>query len=100
VLTVDQGTTTVAILNLAGGVNYSTADFTLSAGPGGVGTMIVDPAAKAPASHIIPPAPLSPHPFIAAMAGFGTAAAGASAFEGVHSINSPPMLALPRPQMA
>jgi hypothetical protein len=41
-------------------------------------------------------APLSPHPFIAAMAGFGAPGAGAAALESVHRSTPPLVLALPR----
>jgi hypothetical protein len=112
VLTIKQGGTTIATLNLAGGTDYSTTSFTLSAGPGGVGTKIVDPttasvggttkvvhAATASAPHLIPPAPLSLHPFIAAMAGFGAPKAGAATLDGVHSATPSPALAMPRTQM-
>jgi hypothetical protein len=44
-------------------------------------------------------APLSPHPFIAAMAGFGAREAGA-ALQGLHGGTPAPMLAMPRALMA
>jgi hypothetical protein len=92
VLTVKDGTN-VASIHLTG--NYTTSTFTVSAGPGGVGTKVIDPA-TASAPHLIPPAPLSPHPFIAAMAGFGAREAGAPALQDAHWSTPPPMLAASR----
>jgi hypothetical protein len=96
VLTVKDGAN-VATIHLTG--NYTTSTFTISAGPGGVGTKVVDPGG-APAPHLIPPIPLSPHPFIAAMAGFG-----ARRGVGLAAVNAaggppPPMLAAPSAQIA
>jgi len=100
VLTIQQSGATVATLNLAGGTNYSTTSFTLEAGPGGVGTEIIDPIRR-PATHAgpLPPThagPLPPtHAFIAAMAGFGPRlAAGPIATTG-DVWRPPPMLASP-----
>jgi len=100
VLTIQQSGATVATLNLAGGTNYSTTSFTLEAGPGGVGTEIIDPIRR-PATHAgpLPPThagPLPPtHAFIAAMAGFGPRlAAGAIATTG-DVWRPPAMLASP-----
>jgi hypothetical protein len=98
VLTVKDGSN-VATIHLTG--NYTTSTFTVSAGPGGVGTKVVDPG-KATAPHLIPPAPLSPHPFIAAMASFGAPAAGAVALDGAvwRAPPLPSTLVMPRDQMA
>jgi hypothetical protein len=92
VLTVTEGSN-VATIHLIG--DYLGQTFTLSSGPDKTGTEVVDPAAPA-AARLTPPAALSPHPFIAAMAGFGAPGAGSSALEGAHRSTSPPMLALPR----
>jgi hypothetical protein len=96
VLTVKEGTN-VAKITLDG--DYLGSSFTVSAGSAG-GTKVVDPANAAVAATPPTLPGVSVHPFIAAMAGFGTAAAGASAFEGVHPINPLPMLALPPAQLA
>jgi hypothetical protein len=91
VLTVKDGAN-VATIHLTG--NYTTSTFTVSAGPGGVGTKVVDPAQPPAPPHVA--APLSPHPFIAAMAGFGadpggeTAAAMVEAWRGPHPTLSAP----------
>lgn len=101
-----SGTTTSGVLTVTEGSNVATIDligdylgstFTLSAGPKGTGTNVVDPT-TAPGPQVRPPPAslLSPHPFVAVMAGFGAPGAGASALESVHRSTSPPMLALPR----
>jgi hypothetical protein len=89
VLTVTEGSN-VATINLIG--DYLGQTFTLSSGPGG-STNVVDPT-TAPAAQLT--TTLSPHPFIAAMAGFGAPSTGASAPEGDHRTTSLPMLAVPR----
>jgi hypothetical protein len=91
VLTVKDGAN-VATIHLTG--NYTTSTFAVSASSAG-GTKVVDPA-TASAPRLIPPAPLSPHPFIAAMAGFGAREAGASSLDGALWRTPPPMLAMPR----
>jgi hypothetical protein len=90
VLTVSEGTN-VARITLEG--DYVGSTFTVSAGPGG-GTKVVDPAGAAAPTHIA--APLSPHPFIAAMARFGAPKSGGPALDG-HFWSAPaPTLATPR----
>jgi hypothetical protein len=95
VLTVKDGAN-VAAIHLEG--NYTTSTFSVSAGPGGVGTKVVDPGKASTPPHEA--APLSPHPFIAAMAGFGAREAAATALEGFHWGAPPPMLAMSRGQIA
>jgi hypothetical protein len=90
VLTVKDGTN-VATIHLTG--NYTTSHFTVSSSSAG-GTKVVDPATASTSPHGA--APLSPHPFIAAMAGFGAPEAGAAALEGALWRTPPPMLAMPR----
>jgi hypothetical protein len=90
VLTVKDGAN-VATIHLTG--NYTTSTFTVSSSSAG-GTKVVDPALPLAPPHVA--APLSPHPFIAAMAGFGAREAGAAALESVHRSTPPPVLALPR----
>jgi hypothetical protein len=94
VLTVKDGAN-VATIHLTG--NYTTSTFTVSASSAG-GTKVVDPAAPAGSPHVA--APLSPHPFIAAMAGFGARAPSAVAIDGALWRTPPPMLAMPRAQTA
>jgi hypothetical protein len=91
VLTVKDGAN-VATIHLEG--NYTTSTFTVSAGPGGVGTKVVDPGRASASPHAA--APLSPHPFIAAMAGFGARATGATPLAGGFWRTPPPMLAASR----
>jgi hypothetical protein len=95
VLTVKDGAN-VAAIHLTG--NYTTSTFTVSAATGG-GTKVVDPV-RALAPHLIPPAPLSPHPFIAAMAGFGAPAVGSAALDDAVWRPPAPTLAAPGTQMA
>jgi hypothetical protein len=64
VLTVKEGAN-VAKITLEG--NYTTSTFTVSASSAG-GTKVVDPAEAATPPHAA--APLTPHPFLAAMASF------------------------------
>jgi hypothetical protein len=90
VLTVKDGAN-VATIHLEG--NYTTSTFTVSAGPGGVGTKVVDPGGTSTPPHAA--APLSPHPFIAAMARFGAREAGAPALDGAVPHAPPPTLAKP-----
>jgi hypothetical protein len=92
VLTVKDGAN-VATIHLTG--NYTTSTFTVSASSAG-GTKVVDPALPPP--HVA--APLSPHPFIAAMAGFGAREAGAAAPASALWRTPPPMLAMPRAHIA
>jgi autotransporter-associated beta strand protein len=87
VLTVKDGAN-VATIHLTG--NYTTSTFAVSASSAG-GTKVVDPAQPSAPPHVA--APLSPHPFIAAMAGFGAREAGAAALDGVHWSMPPLMLA-------
>jgi hypothetical protein len=85
VLTVTEGAN-VAKIHLTG--DYLGQTFNLSSGPGGVGTKVVDPTASAPpqaASSLSP----SPHPFIAAMAGFSAPPAGATGLT-AESWRTPP----------
>jgi hypothetical protein len=100
------GTTTFGVLTVQEGANvakitlegdYLGSTFTVSAGPGG-GTKVVDPDRASTAPHAA--ALLSPHSFIAAMAGFGAPEVGASALAGAHRSTSSPMLALPSVQIA
>jgi autotransporter-associated beta strand protein len=93
------GTTTSGVLTVMDGANvatihlegdYTTSTFTVSASSAG-GTKVVDPAQPSAPPHVV--APLSPHPFIAAMAGFGAREAGAAALDGVHWSMPPLMLA-------
>jgi hypothetical protein len=91
VLTVKDGAN-VATIHLEG--NYTTSTFTVSAWPGGVGTKVVDPGRASAPPHAA--APLSPHPFIAAMAGFGARATGAAPLDGAPWRTPPPMLAASR----
>jgi hypothetical protein len=90
VLTVTEGSN-VATINFVG--DYLGSTFTLSAD--GDATEVVDPT-TAPAPQLTPTAHLAPHPFVAAMAGFGAPSAGASALDSVNPSASPPMLAVPR----
>jgi hypothetical protein len=102
------GTTTSGVLTVTEGANvakihligdYLGSTFTLSADTDGIGgTKVVDPTTTAAAAspHVVLPTALSPHPFIAAMAGFGAPGAGASALDSVHRSASPPLLAMPR----
>jgi hypothetical protein len=94
VLTVKDGSN-VAAIHLEG--NYTTSTFTVSASSAG-GTKVVDPAPPWAPPHAA--APLSHHPFIAAMATFGAPEAGAAALDGAHWRTPPPTLAMPRAQMA
>ena len=64
--------------------DYLGSTFILSAGPGDVGTKIVDPATTSPSA-----APTATHQFIAAMAGFG-ASAGGSVGVGADAWRTPP----------
>jgi hypothetical protein len=89
VLTVTEGSN-VATINLIG--DYLGQTFTLSSYPGG-STEVVDPT-RDPAPQLTPSATLSPHTFIAAMAGFTAPSAGASALDSVNRSASP--LAVPR----
>jgi fibronectin-binding autotransporter adhesin len=95
VLTVKDGAN-VATIHLTG--NYTTSTFTVSAGPGGAGTKVVDPGKASTPPHGA--APLSPHPFIAAMAGFGATRAGSPTASGETWRGPPPILAMPRGQIA
>ena len=90
VLTVTEGAN-VAKITLEG--DYIGSTFTVSAGPGGTGTKVVDPSAPPAPTHVA--APLSPHTFIAAMAGFGAPAAGAVALGGELWRAPAPALATP-----
>jgi autotransporter-associated beta strand protein len=90
VLTVKDGAN-VATIHLTG--NYTTSTFTVSAATGG-GTKVVDPDGASTPPHEA--APLSPHPFVAAMAGFGAPKAGAAALDGAPWLTPAPMLAMPR----
>ena len=94
VLTVTEGAS-VAKITLEG--DYVGSTFTVSASSAG-GTKVVDPSAAPAPTHVA--APLSPHPFIAAMAGFGAPAAGAVALDGGLWRAPPPTLATPRAPMA
>jgi hypothetical protein len=94
VLTVKDGAN-VATIHLTG--NYTTSTFTVSASSAG-GTKVVDPALPPAPPHVA--APLSPHPFIAAMAGFGAREAGAAAPASALWRTPPPMLAMPRAHIA
>jgi hypothetical protein len=94
VLTVKDGAN-VATIHLTG--NYTTSTFTVSSSSAG-GTKVVDPAQPSAPPHVA--APLSPHPFIAAMAGFGAMEAGAAALDGALWGAPPPTLAMPRTQTA
>jgi hypothetical protein len=94
VLTVKDGAN-VATIHLTG--NYTTSTFTVSASSAG-GTKIVDPATASTSPKMA--SPLSPHHFIAAMAGFGAPTAGAAAVDGAIWRTPPPMLAAPKPQIA
>src|SRR5580658_9101986 len=78
VLTVKDGAN-VAAIHLTG--DYTTSTFTVSASSAG-GTKVVDPGGASAPPHAA--APLSPHPFIAAMAGFGAREAGV----GLAAINA------------
>jgi hypothetical protein len=95
VLTVKDGAN-VATIHLTG--NYTTSTFTVSASSAG-GTKIVDPA-TVQSPHLIRPAPLSPHHFIAAMAGFGATNAGSGAISGDTSRPLPLALAIAREHIA
>jgi hypothetical protein len=97
-----SGTTTSGVLTVTEGSNVATIDligdylgstFTLSSFDDGEATEVVDPT-RAPAPQLTPT--VSPHPFVAAMAGFGAPSAGASALDSVNPSASPPMLAVPR----
>jgi hypothetical protein len=99
------GTTTLGVLTVKEGANvakitlegdYLGSTFTVLAGPGGT-TKVVDPAEVSTPHEA---APLSPHPFIAAMAGFAAPGAGASALDAALWRTPPPTLAMPRAQMA
>jgi hypothetical protein len=93
VLTVKDGAN-VATIHLIG--NYLGSTFSLT-GAGG-GTEVIDPA-RAPAAAPVA-GPISPHPFIAAMAGFGARmGAGASAMN-AEAGQTAPSVALPRAQIA
>jgi len=96
-----SGTTTSGVLTVADGShvakitlegNYTTSTFTLSSDGHG-GTTVVDPARASAAPHAA--APLSPHPFIAAMASLG--ASGGTAHEAAQEWRAPmaPILARP-----
>jgi hypothetical protein len=88
VLTVTEGAN-VAAIHLTG--DYLGSTFTLSAGPGGTGTKVVDPTAAlaaAPAQH-----------FIAAMASFG-ATPGTSSAQTTGVYTRPSVLATPVIQTA
>jgi hypothetical protein len=96
------GTTTSGVLTVKDGANvanihltgdYLGSSFIVSASSAG-GTKVVDPASAPAPLHVA--APISPHPFIAAMAGFGAREAAAGALEGVHWNTPPPMLAASR----
>jgi hypothetical protein len=93
VLTVKDGAN-VAAIHLTG--NYTTSTFTVSASSAG-GTKVVDPAGTSAAPHVA--APLSPHPFIAAMASFAMSGAPSVAIE-TDLWPPPPILATPRAQIA
>jgi hypothetical protein len=90
VLTVKDGAN-VATIHLTG--NYTTSTFTVSASSAG-GTKVVDPGKASTPPHEA--APLSPHTFIAAMAGFGATRAGSPTAGGETWRGPPPMLAMPR----
>jgi hypothetical protein len=93
VLTVKDGAN-VATIHLIG--NYLGSTFSLT-GAGG-GTEVIDPA-RAPAAAPVA-GPISPYPFIAAMAGFGARmGAGASAMN-AEAGQTAPSVALPRAQIA
>jgi hypothetical protein len=92
VLTVRDGAN-VATIHLTG--NYTTSTFTVSSSSAG-GTKVVDPAQPSAPPHEA--APLSPHPFIAAMAGFGATRAGSSTAGGEAWRAPAPTLALPKAQ--
>jgi hypothetical protein len=91
VLTVKDGAN-VATVHLTG--NYTTSTFTVSAGPGGVGTKVVDPAGAAAPPHAA--APISPHSFIAAMAGFEPAPRAQIQDMGVSRLVPDAVLSAPR----
>jgi hypothetical protein len=93
VLTVTEGSNTAEI-KLKG--DYLSSTFTLSAAAGG-GTLVVDPP-KAAATASYPSGSAAPHPFIAAMAGFG----GASGAPRELPENEPParLFALAAPATA
>jgi autotransporter-associated beta strand protein len=93
VLTVKDGAN-VATIHLTG--NYTTSTFTVSSSSAG-GTKVVDPAQPSAPPHVA--APLSPHPFIAAMAGFGAREAGAAALDGVRW-SMPPLVLAPSRALA
>jgi hypothetical protein len=94
VLTVKDGAN-VATIHLTG--NYTTSTFTVSASSAG-GTKVVDPGKASTTPH--GSAPLTLHPFIAAMAGFGARrGAGPVAINAVGR-RTPPMLAVPMAQIA
>ncbi|HZL01448.1 MAG TPA: hypothetical protein VFC47_16295, partial [Caulobacteraceae bacterium] len=95
VLAVTDGTHT-AHIHLIG--DYLGRAFTVSAGVGGVGTKVIDPAARAAsASHLIAPV-LPLHTFAQAMAGLGASHAAASPGAGFWRA-PPPTLAMPRTQI-
>jgi hypothetical protein len=97
-----SGTTTSGVLTVKDGANvaaihltgdYLGSSFTVSASSAG-GTKVVDPARASTPPRAA--APLSPHPFIAAMAGFGARETGAPAIDGALWRTPPPILAMPR----
>jgi hypothetical protein len=87
VLTVKDGAN-VATIHLTG--NYTTSTFTVSAGSAG-GTKVVDPGGASAPPHAA--APLSPHPFIAAMAEFGAAQGAGPVAITVESERAAPIFA-------
>jgi hypothetical protein len=92
VLTVKDGAN-VATIHLTG--NYTTSTFTVSASSAG-GTKVVDPASAPAPLHVA--APIWPHPFIAAMAGFVAREAGSVAIDGALWRTPTPTLAVPSAQ--